>query len=312
MRVFVLVNLLLALATLAVADQLPFGLNTLLDRPKFSPLRPPAIPLAVRSPYLSTWVSTHNKETLNGQWPIFWTGAEVGWSGLLQVDNVNYEWLGYPSSSLPNVESVVTELVEYTATKTVYTLSAGKVGVNVTFLTPITLDDLRRQSLPVSYLSLSFWSLDKKNHSVSLYSDVDGRWLSGDSNSRLQWSIGLNSKKTPDGRNVISHIVEKETHGRFSEWYDKAEWGHLYWSTSMVIYSSALLIFRMRDSHIEQAFQTMSALNSSRADVFPIQSTPTIDPSTSALQSLAFLITSVMFQNMTYLKSIPKNFHVSN
>ena len=231
---YILSILLLGPVILAVADQLPLVLNPSLTRPKFGPLRPPAIPLAVRSPYLSTWVSTHNKETLNGQWPIFWTGAEVGWSGLLQVDNTTYEWLGYPSSALGNIEPVITQSVEYTATKSIYTIFAGEVGVNITFLTPITLDDLQRQSLPASYLSLSFWSLSRANHSVSLYADIDGRWLSGDANSRIQWSIGLNGRKKECEEDVISHRIEKETQGRFSEWSDKAEWGQLFWSTSMV------------------------------------------------------------------------------
>ncbi len=231
---YVLVTALLVLTVLLTAEQLPLLPNPYVSRPRFDPLRPPAIPLAVRSPYLSTWISTHNKETLNGQWPIFWTGAEVGWSGLIQVDNTTYEWLGYPSSALANIESVTTQSIEYTATKSVFTISAGKVGVNVTFLTPITLDDLRRQSLPASYMSLSFWSLDKKSHSVSLYSDIDGYWLSGDSNARIHWSISLNARKKEGDANVVSHIVEKETHGRFSEWSDKAEWGQLFWSTSMV------------------------------------------------------------------------------
>jgi hypothetical protein len=42
----------------------------------FSPLRPPAIPLAVRSPYLSTWQQAGsdggNGGYLAGQWPTFW------------------------------------------------------------------------------------------------------------------------------------------------------------------------------------------------------------------------------------------------
>lgn len=232
---YLLSVVLLVVAVLVVADQLPLGPFPFTAKPRFTPLRPPAVPLAVRSPYLSTWMSTHNKETLNGQWPIFWTGAEVGWSGLLQVDNTTYEWLGYPSSSLSDIEPITTESIEYTSTKSVYTLSAGKsLGVNVTFLTPITLDDFRRQSLPVSYMSLSFWSLDKKEHSVHLYSDVDGRWLSGDDNSRIHWSMGLNGRKKIGEENVVTHIIEKETHGKFSEWSDKAEWGHLYWSTALV------------------------------------------------------------------------------
>jgi hypothetical protein len=42
----------------------------------FKPLRPPAIPLAVRSPYLSTWQQAGqdggNGGYLQGQWPTFW------------------------------------------------------------------------------------------------------------------------------------------------------------------------------------------------------------------------------------------------
>lgn len=43
---------------------------------EFSSLRPPAIPLAVRSPYLSTWQQAGgdggNGGYLAGQWPTFW------------------------------------------------------------------------------------------------------------------------------------------------------------------------------------------------------------------------------------------------
>jgi len=243
-------------ATIVVGEQYRLDTPNGFKRPHFSPLRPPAVPLAVRSPYLSTWVSTHNQETLNGQWPIFWTGAEVGWAGLLKVDNTTYEWLGYPSSSLPGIESVVTEAVYYTSTKTVYMLLAGKVGVNVTFLTPITLDDFKRQSLPASYLSLSFWSLDKKNHSVSLYTDIDGNWLSGDANSRIHWSLGLNSRKRVAERDVISHIVEKGGQGKFSEWWDKAEWGQIYWSTEMVMHRK-ILIHRRRTKPVTRWLMEM-------------------------------------------------------
>lgn len=42
----------------------------------FSPARPPAIPLAVRSPYLSTWLNVGsdggNGGYLAGEWPVFW------------------------------------------------------------------------------------------------------------------------------------------------------------------------------------------------------------------------------------------------
>jgi hypothetical protein len=70
-----------------------------------------------------------------------------------------------------------------------------------------------------------------------LYTDIDGRWLSGDGNSRLRWEIGLTPRKQKSERNVVSHIVEKEVQGKFGEWSDKAEWGQLYWSTEMVLWT---------------------------------------------------------------------------
>ena len=42
----------------------------------FSPARPPAIPLAVKSPYVSTWLRAGseggNGGYLAGEWPTFW------------------------------------------------------------------------------------------------------------------------------------------------------------------------------------------------------------------------------------------------
>ena len=42
----------------------------------FSPARPPSLPLAVKSPYLSTWLSAGsdggNGGYLPGEWPVFW------------------------------------------------------------------------------------------------------------------------------------------------------------------------------------------------------------------------------------------------
>jgi hypothetical protein len=76
--------------------------------------------------------------------------------------------------------------------------------------------------------------LDKGSHSVKLYTDIDGHWLSGDANSGIHWSVGLNAKKQHNEKDVVSHIVEKNVHGRFSEWSDRAEWGQLFWTTEIV------------------------------------------------------------------------------
>ncbi|EME50195.1 hypothetical protein DOTSEDRAFT_41327 [Dothistroma septosporum NZE10] len=43
----------------------------------YIPLRPPAIPLAVRSPYLTAWSTTAGGEPLNSKNPIFYNGTEL-------------------------------------------------------------------------------------------------------------------------------------------------------------------------------------------------------------------------------------------
>lgn len=42
-----------------------------------STLQPPVLPLIVRNPYLSTWLQNAREEPWS-EWPMFWTGADVG------------------------------------------------------------------------------------------------------------------------------------------------------------------------------------------------------------------------------------------
>ena len=42
-----------------------------------STLTPPLLPLVVRNPYLSTWLPNAREQPWS-KWPMFWTGAEVG------------------------------------------------------------------------------------------------------------------------------------------------------------------------------------------------------------------------------------------
>ncbi|MDQ2852214.1 MAG: twin-arginine translocation signal domain-containing protein, partial [Actinomycetota bacterium] len=74
-----------ALASTALATRTPAPLAAKGGRtavPTFTPIRPPATPLAVRSPYLSTWMAT---DSLAGTWPTFWTGRVTAMAGIAQI-----------------------------------------------------------------------------------------------------------------------------------------------------------------------------------------------------------------------------------
>lgn len=62
---------------------------------------------------------------------------------------------------------------EYTASKSIFTIQAhAKIALKVTFLSPLTPKDLRRQSLVFSYMNVEVFSLDGKEHSVQIYTDL--------------------------------------------------------------------------------------------------------------------------------------------
>jgi hypothetical protein len=62
---------------------------------------------------------------------------------------------------------------EYTSTRSIFTIEAnGKVSSKITFLSPLTPKDLKRQSLMFSYMEVEVSSLDGAEHNVQIYSDI--------------------------------------------------------------------------------------------------------------------------------------------
>lgn len=60
----------------------------------------------------------------------------------------------------------------YTSTRSIFTLEAGGITMNVTFLSPVTPQDLLRQSFPITYMSVEVQSSDGNEHDVQIYTDV--------------------------------------------------------------------------------------------------------------------------------------------
>lgn len=187
----------------------------------FTPLRPPAIPLAVRSPYLSTWLNGDSGGLLPGSWPRFWANQIVGWQGLIRVDNATYNWMGaYAGPALVTQTSF-----EYTSTQSIFTFDVdGKVTLTATFLSPVHPDDLLLQSLQFSYVQLSVESADGAAHTVQLYSDISGEWSSPDTSQVINWSNGVN-----DG--VTYHSFGLASPTEFAENADMAKWGTWFFGT---------------------------------------------------------------------------------
>ncbi|KAK4555056.1 hypothetical protein LTR86_007822 [Recurvomyces mirabilis] len=159
----------------------------------FKPLRPPALPLAVRSPYMNTWQQAGsdggNGGYLAGEWPTFWAGQITGWSGFIRVDNVSYTWFGAADQN--NLYADQTGY-EYTSTKSIFTMNAaGLVDMTITFTSPVVPDDLLRASLPYTHMNVDVKSADGQQHNVQLYTDITAEWVSGDRSATAQWDYDV-------------------------------------------------------------------------------------------------------------------------
>lgn len=61
----------------------------------------------------------------------------------------------------------------YTSTRSIYEFDVGGViDLQVTFLSPVTPNDMLRQSAPISYMLPVVKSKDGKQHDVKIYTDV--------------------------------------------------------------------------------------------------------------------------------------------
>ncbi|KAJ3967181.1 hypothetical protein EV361DRAFT_931862 [Lentinula raphanica] len=172
-------------------------------------IQPPAIPLAVRSPYLQAYLGHNTGAAVPNSWPVFWTNHIVGWSGLMRVDGALYEWLGGaiegPDLQLENnltAKAVTLTGIQIKPTRSILNLQAGPMAINVTFLSPIEPSNLVLQSFPFTYVFMELSSTDGAAHSVQVYEDISGEWTAFDLNSEVQWNTTMSSS-------IIYHEVQR-------------------------------------------------------------------------------------------------------
>lgn len=209
------------------------------------PGRAPAVPLAVRSPYVSTWSSTANGGSLNSQFPIFWDGSVLGWEGIVTVDDISYEWMGIGSKALPplpNLISATPVTTSYDSSYSNFTFAAGPVELTASFFSSVTPQDLCRTSIPLSYLSVSVTPKDGNPHKVSLYTDVNGGWVTQPA-APLTWQIHADgntfdtSNFTAQSDTIYTWAVQLRNQYVFGENHGRGQgifpqWGDFVWSCS--------------------------------------------------------------------------------
>ncbi|AEO63438.1 uncharacterized protein THITE_2108701 [Thermothielavioides terrestris NRRL 8126] len=205
-----------------------------------STLTPNVLPLLVRNPYLSTWL--YNARDVPWEnWPMFWTGAHVGFSVMASVPETGtvYPLLGRPHDSLErNHEAYEIAHPEYlgasfdaSTTNLTYRISGSSPSrsarLTLSFLSPITPSSTFRQSIPAAYLTVIVEGcLD-----VSIYTDVNGEWVTGNRDNRVKWDLHEPARSgSGSGTALKTWKVARAEEQLFTEFADRAEWGTLYFS----------------------------------------------------------------------------------
>ncbi|KAL5334040.1 hypothetical protein BJX70DRAFT_402993 [Aspergillus crustosus] len=217
-----------SLAVLAAALQATAGMA--------STLTPPVLPLIVRNPYLSTWLG-NARDVPWSNWPIFYTGEELGLSLLAQVPSTGivYPLLGKPHETLP--ESTHYEFPTYlganydaSTTNLTYSIDSNApsapLNITVSFLSPITPTSTLRQSIPASYITVYVDS----EVTVNVYVDINGRWVSGDPNSQISWQFDTERVSVYESPTLQRWRLQRESQVLLSEIRDRAEWGTIHFT----------------------------------------------------------------------------------
>ncbi|AEW98431.1 glutaminase family protein [Streptantibioticus cattleyicolor] len=195
--------------------------------PVFDPIRPPAVPLAVRSPYLSAWLPADGAA---GTWPVFWTGRTTAMTGIARVDGVPYLFLGAPNVPGQVLRGMAQRSLTVTATRSRYLFEAAGVELALTFLSPVEPGDLRRQSMPLSYLTAEVRSRDGRAHDVTVYFDISGEWAHGDAGTKIRWA--RESVSGPGATTVTALSFTPDAPQPLGENGDMATWGTVVWNAT--------------------------------------------------------------------------------
>ncbi len=184
-------------------------------------VRPPSIPLAVRSPYLSTWLPA---TSLTAATPQFWNGANRTFVGLVRIDGQLYAWAGAPALSSGAAVTPLTAIsTDVTATRSIFTAGAGGVQLVAEWLSPVEPGNLALQSAPLTLLTVSVTFTDGNSHDVQVYADITGEWASSNENELIEWQT------TAD---TTGHYwtVSLQSPDPLTENNQMANWGSVVWA----------------------------------------------------------------------------------
>ncbi len=124
-------------------------------------LRAPAVPLITVDPYFTVWSPDTAINVANTE---HWSGKSNSIIGTAKIDGEDFLFLGYHR----DIHKIKQISLDIDALSTTAVFSNGKIELTARFLSPLLPDDYSLLTRPVSYLEVSWRSLDGESHEVSI------------------------------------------------------------------------------------------------------------------------------------------------
>ena len=154
--------------------------------------RAPAVPLVAHDPLFSLWSFADN---LTDDVTRHWDGARQYMFGLLAIDDRLFEFMGsmYPDNryytggneKLPQTGCIIRPMT------TIYTFENDIVSLELTFTSPLLLNDLMILARPVTYVSYKVTPKTEGEHNVHVHFGFSGEFCVNETTQDVE--IGLTS-----------------------------------------------------------------------------------------------------------------------
>jgi hypothetical protein len=187
--------------------------------PGQEPLRPPAVPLVACDPYFSIWSQA---DKLTDVATTHWTGKPHRLHSAITVGDKTYRLMG---AEPPDVPAFPQKSVTVWPTRTIYEFESDEIALTLTFLTPNLPESIDLLSWPITYLTYTARSVDRKPHQVSVTFDAAAEITVNEPTQKTEWS-------TPSFPGLSTAAVGSQSQTILGRSGDdlRIDWGYLYLS----------------------------------------------------------------------------------
>ena len=186
-----------------------------------SSFRAPAYPLITHDPYFSIWATDEVPTRIE---TTHWTGKPMPVRSMVRIDGNVYRLMGKSPGFVPAAQSTGTNL---SPTQTTFSYLQDGIEIEMNFLSPVLAEDMDLVTRPLSYISWSFTSKDKKAHTVEIYFDISGLASVDNKSQKIGWSRQNNQQLEVLKMGSIEQPVLEKSGDDL-----RIDWGYLYVSAT--------------------------------------------------------------------------------